>query len=730
MLAAALAGSPVPAVSPAAPAPADVDRLVHAARLWGQVRYYHPWILTRDVDWDAAFVHALPRIEGERDERAGLQALLDELHDPVTAMVADPPESAAPKPAAASAWKWQGEPGGILSVKLERLAGLPEMKAEVAKLQPEAARARALVVDLRAQPPIREGVEDVGDELAELLGELAPKGLAPPTERVVQQSGYRTQFGRTSGEYSTGLLAILPAEIPEGKSPSSSRRIALVVDASSPMPPAALAFQRAGLLDIFSEGPIDERSLVRSRVFDLGPGLRARIRTGELDPAVRADVETAAGRGESAALAWLGRKDAHDTLQSSRRPDAPRPPPVWRPDKTYPEMLAPDRAHRLLALVRFWNVIDLFYPYKRLLDRPWESVLREFVPRFAQAEGADAYARAVLEVAAQIQDSHVWVDGKAVNAITGEAAPGLGVQWIDGLPVVFEILDPAAVAGGVREGDVIEEVDGEPLIARVASFEKYSPSSRPLGRRGRALFLAMAGPDGSAVTLKLRGEGGARTVTLKRGFSPRPSKPAFRLLDGNIGYIDLTRLTKAEVGPAFDKLGSTKALVLDMRGYPRGTAWPIAPRLNVKKATGAAWFERRFLSGDLDEGYDGGTFKFQQSVPTGETGQAPYRGRVVMLINEHAISQSEHSGLFFETVTDVTYVGSPTAGANGDVTVLTLPGGLSISFTGHDVRHADGRQLQRIGLEPHVPVRPTLAGIRAGRDEVLERALKFLTEGK
>jgi C-terminal processing protease CtpA/Prc len=44
------------------------------------------------------------------------------------------------------------------------------------------------------------------------------------------------------------------------------------------------------------------------------------------------------------------------------------------------------------------------------------------------------------------------------------------------------------------------------------------------------------------------------------------------------------------------------------------------------------------------------------------------------------------------------------------------------------VRHADHRQLQRIGLQPDVPVRPTLAGIRAGRDEVLERALQVLRE--
>jgi C-terminal processing protease CtpA/Prc len=80
----------------------------------------------------------------------------------------------------------------------------------------------------------------------------------------------------------------------------------------------------------------------------------------------------------------------------------------------------------------------------------------------------------------------------------------------------------------------------------------------------------------------------------------------------------------------------------------------------------------------------------------------------------------------FAAATDVTFIGSPTAGANGDITNFILPGNLVVTFTGHDVRHPDGRQLQRIGIQPHVYVRPTIAGIRAGRDEVLEAAVSYL----
>jgi C-terminal processing protease CtpA/Prc len=101
-----------------------------------------------------------------------------------------------------------------------------------------------------------------------------------------------------------------------------------------------------------------------------------------------------------------------------------------------------------------------------------------------------------------------------------------------------------------------------------------------------------------------------------------------------------------------------------------------------------------------------------------------------MLVDEHTMSQAEHTGLFFEAANGTKLIGSQTSGSNGDVTNLVLPGGYYVSFSGHDVRHADGRQLQRIGLVPDIEARPTIEGVREGRDEVLDRALSFLRTGK
>jgi hypothetical protein len=51
-------------------------------------------------------------------------------------------------------------------------------------------------------------------------------------------------------------------------------------------------------------------------------------------------------------------------------------------------------------------------------------------------------------------------------------------------------------------------------------------------------------------------------------------------------------------------------------------------------------------------------------------------------------------------------------------------------FTGQAVRHVDGRQLQQVGIQPTIVAEPTIAGIRAGKDEVLDRAIQFATTGR
>jgi hypothetical protein len=244
------------------------------------------------------------------------------------------------------------------------------------------------------------------------------------------------------------------------------------------------------------------------------------------------------------------------------------------------------------------------------------------------------------------------------------------------------------------------------------------------------LGRALAGPAGSVARLEVAGSRGERRVLevpRTRPQDPAPPDPPddpWRLLDGNVGFVDLVRLIPAQVEPMLKALGRTDAIVFDLRGYPRDVVWTLAPRMRTRTGDVAALFRRRLVGRDGQGSVDGGWYAFAQ--PIGSSSLPPYRGRSVMLVDERTISLAEHTGLFLEAAAGTVFVGSQTAGANGDVTNLVLPGGVTVRFTGHDVRHADGRQLQRVGLTPLVRASPTVEGLRAGRDEVLEAALAHL----
>jgi C-terminal processing protease CtpA/Prc len=119
---------------------------------------------------------------------------------------------------------------------------------------------------------------------------------------------------------------------------------------------------------------------------------------------------------------------------------------------------------------------------------------------------------------------------------------------------------------------------------------------------------------------------------------------------------------------------------------------------------------------------------FEQHLPV--TGKPNYHGKTVLLIDGRAGSQWEHNGLIYKTANGTVFIGSPTQGVDGAVAAFPAPGGIVIYFSGQDVRWPDGRQLQRVGLAPDIEAHPTIEGIRAGRDEVLDRALAYIEKGR
>jgi C-terminal processing protease CtpA/Prc len=99
--------------------------------------------------------------------------------------------------------------------------------------------------------------------------------------------------------------------------------------------------------------------------------------------------------------------------------------------------------------------------------------------------------------------------------------------------------------------------------------------------------------------------------------------------------------------------------------------------------------------------------------------------KIFFLIDGGAISYAESYMGFVENYKLATIVGLPTAGTNGDVNSIYLPGKYTIRFTGLKVYKHDGSRHHGVGILPNVYVTKTIKGITEGRDEFLEKALEL-----
>ena len=96
------------------------------------------------------------------------------------------------------------------------------------------------------------------------------------------------------------------------------------------------------------------------------------------------------------------------------------------------------------------------------------------------------------------------------------------------------------------------------------------------------------------------------------------------------------------------------------------------------------------------------------------------------MVNDQTVSNAEYTTMAFQAGPRTMVIGSQTQGADGNISKVPFLGGQFSNFSGLGVYYPDGGQTQRVGVRIDEIVEPTIEGIKAGRDEVLERAIEII----
>ena len=383
-----------------------------------------------------------------------------------------------------------------------------------------------------------------------------------------------------------------------------------------------------------------------------------------------------------------------------------------------------DRSTRLAAIISSWNVFQHFYPYFDVVDTDWDEELIRALVATATAEQASDFRKHVDRLIAALHDGHGGVVPKPRNV-----PPPVALNWVGESIVVTGIGED--VDDRLQIGDVVTEIEGQSAETIFDSLHEHVSAATPGYLRIRILGRLVFGPNGSTFTFKTRSPTGEeKEILLERkatSIFPKPLREArpqqgSEIAEG-IVYVDLDRINHLrEFKRLIPTLAKANGIVFDLRGYPSFWINPVISHLIDKPITSAQWHIPLVYHPDQRD------MKFTFSNWQVKPRSPRFTTNIAFLTDGNAISAAETLMGIVEHYKLAEIVGEPTAGTNGNVNSFTLPTGDTIFWTGMRVLKHDGAQHHGIGIQPTIPVSRTIEGIKAGRDEFLERAIEALRQ--
>lgn len=406
--------------------------------------------------------------------------------------------------------------------------------------------------------------------------------------------------------------------------------------------------------------------------------------------------------------------------------------PEFHNEKPYHDIVLPSEPYRMLALFRYWNIINYYFPYLFLIDKEWDSILLDYIPRFVNISSDYEYFRRIQELSTQINDGHGMVQSTKYNYFGRLHILPLKFTTINNKTYVVDYLnDTLGMAAKIQKGDVLLKHNLFETEMIRAHHARYMPASNKTYLDYKIdQWLSLVKTD--SVTLELKRNDSVFTTSIAtvnntRRIRLKPDKKYtlvnWKLLSDSVGYINMGVFDRMDINPAYAKLKNTKFLIIDSRNYPNWVIYPLAEKL-LKT--------RKVFMQITEPDYDyPGLVKWINPLKAGSYYNPDYyKGTIIILVNSETMSRSEFTAMAIMQSEKVVVIGTQTAGADGDVSIIPLPGGIYSYYSGLGVYHPNGGITQRIGLVPDIEVKPTLQGLINGEDEYLNRAFEYIRNGK
>lgn len=710
--------------APRATTARGLQNLAALARLYGVVRYFHPSDEAAGANWERLLLEAIEPVEAAADARE-LAERLAAVFRPVAPTLTIAAGEQAP-PVAIS----QERPLGLHSTPLRwwhRGVQLPSSPGLLYRSQ------RAM--SLGGPSEIVAQVLDVSARRGETLqlsafARVAGKGnvlVLASTQKEDEPAYALVRPAAQRGAWTQIKLAV--------KIPADADRLAVMVRMAGPgqvtLDDASLRGEDGKELLMNGDFEQDSGTLFPYRwatvVADEGYQLRLERKAchGGKGCALLRSVATATAKpGEVAVMklpggvtaavplvVWSLYVDDHTSKTSP-------PGDGFQPSSEAHYATVTDRSTRLATVMELWNVLQHFAPTFDEGKGGWMAQLQPALAAAATAAGEPQLTELLERMTHELRDGQANVF--YAHDYRGELP--LLLRRVEGRWMIAGTA-PGAKAGALSGGEELLAINGKPVEELAAALRpRVSAATRGYEEVAVAQRLLVGHNQKSAALRLRRASGGEFTgaVDYQEAMTVREAgRPATSTeLEPGIWYVDATALDDRWLAAALPKLAEARGVVIDLRGaadqlrvFEHLTDKPLAGPWRITPITTRPDREGTQLS--------------RENAALAAT--APkLKGKIVVLADGRTAGEAEGALSIIKRHKLATIVGEPSAGASGAVNFIGLSSGHTVSWTGQRVQAQAGGPHDVAGIAPDVQVTPSLAGVRARRDEQLERGLELI----
>jgi C-terminal processing protease CtpA/Prc len=346
----------------------------------------------------------------------------------------------------------------------------------------------------------------------------------------------------------------------------------------------------------------------------------------------------------------------------------------------------PDEAHRLLALFRYWNIINYFYPHKKTNAAHWDDVLISFIPRFIAAANTNDYRSAFLMLTAELKDSHSFYKQPEWNKAHNMLNTPFTTYYIDGKYFIGDSrYDLLIKQQDFKIGDEIISVNNQAISDRVTDLMPFTTGTNQL-----SMYRNIAGSlfkiDTSRtipIIIKRQGKLIEKIIKLYtwpelNQYSKDHPLKLWENMGNNIWYVRICEIENPDtLKKLFADIQEAKSVIWDLRSYPK---------FKVTQEISSGLFEHE---SETTAYYNGmlffpGAFARHRGMAYDKltTLKLPlYKGKMIVLVNEQTQSLAESAAYELRFRPNTIIMGQQTAGTTGNILFVDYPGGIEASYT-------------------------------------------------